>query len=101
VLYVKVPAAARVYINDLLTKTTGEMRRYAMPGLAAGATYKYQVRVELPGVEQPLEETQSVILSAGTEQQLTFDMSPATAGIATAPAKPRPSVTLRTPADVR
>lgn len=74
-LVVRVPAAARVYVNGYLTKSTGEIRRYTSPGLIAGASYKYELRVEVPAGEKSVNETRTVSLAAGDERYLTFDIA--------------------------
>jgi uncharacterized protein (TIGR03000 family) len=94
VLNVKVPAAARVFVNGQLTKSTGEFRRYVSPGLVAGVSYTYEVRAELPGGVNPVTETKTVKLLAGAERSLTFELGAATAKLPT-------SLTLHVPAEAK
>ncbi len=45
-LSVKVPADAKVFVNDRATTSTGTDREYVSHDLAAGARYNYNVRAE-------------------------------------------------------
>jgi uncharacterized protein (TIGR03000 family) len=95
VLEVHVPAAARVFVNGQLTKSTGEVRRYVSRDLVPGASYNYEVRAELPGGAPLLTETKAVKLTAGARQQLSFALSnPVATSLPT-------SLTLHVPSDAK
>ena len=74
-LTVHVPADAKVYVNDRLTKSTGVLRQFVSRGLAAGSQYKYEVRVELPRGGQTLTETRTITLVGGGDGTLAFNFS--------------------------
>lgn len=72
-LSLHVPAAARVFINDMPTTSTGAERRYVSTGLANGETYEYQVRVEQTIDGQLVSNTGVAYLEAGEAVELRFD----------------------------
>ena len=93
VLAVEVPADAKVYVNGLLTKTPGTLRRYVSRGLYPGYRYTYEVRAEWERDGQPMEATRVVQLQAGQTAELAFDLpAPSTQLAAT-------TLTLRVPED--
>lgn len=69
---VKVPADAKVFVNDLATTSTGAERRYTSRGLLPGHTYTFNVRVEYARDGQPVTETKVVRLTAGSSDELAF-----------------------------
>lgn len=71
-LVVKVPAAARVYINDQPTQSTGVERRFAPRGLEPSTPYIYRVRVELRRQGELVSETKVVRLGTGNRAELDF-----------------------------
>ncbi len=75
-LTVWVPAAARVTINGLETKTSGSRRQYVSHGLKSGLTYKYVVRAEIVRDGKLVAETKTVQLTAGGREGLAFGFNP-------------------------
>jgi uncharacterized protein (TIGR03000 family) len=71
-LSVKVPAEAKVFVNDRPTMSTGEQREYVSRNLQAGARYNYDVRVEYIRNGQPVTENKSVQVGAGQTASLDF-----------------------------
>jgi len=72
-LEVKLPSDAKVFVNDRLTSTPGEVRRYVSRNLKLDTTYTYEVRAELERDGEILELTQTVELRAGTQESIEFD----------------------------
>lgn len=72
VLDVTLPADARVYINDRLTRSTGASRRYVSDGLDIGSLYTYELRAEVIRQGRRLVKTEKVQLKAGDEVTIDF-----------------------------
>jgi uncharacterized protein (TIGR03000 family) len=81
ILAVSVPADARVIVNGLVTKSTGQRRQFISTGLKPGMTYKYEVEVRVARDGQVLEDTRTVYLTSGAREALAFSpgAKPATA----------------------
>jgi uncharacterized protein (TIGR03000 family) len=71
-LKVNVPADALVYVNGILTKSTGTDRTYVSRGLLAGMKYTYEVRAEAIRDGAKIEETKVVALKAGETIAVAF-----------------------------
>lgn len=71
-LTVKVPADAKVFVNDRATSSTGEDREYISRDLQPGAQYSYKVRAEFVRDGKPVTEEKSVQLTAGQSSALSF-----------------------------
>ena len=76
VLDVTVPSDARVVINDLLTTSTGEHRRYMSRDLQPGSVYRYQVRAEYMRDGKTTTDEQTVELTAGDTRSITLGGAP-------------------------
>ena len=61
-----VPADAKVFINGLATKSTGERRQYSCTGLEPSGQYNFLVRSEYTRDGKPISEEKTVQLTAGT-----------------------------------
>jgi uncharacterized protein (TIGR03000 family) len=72
VLTVWVPYDAKVTINGLETKNVGSRREFVSYGLKPGFSYKYVVKVQVDREGQTLEDTQTVILTAGQIKAVAF-----------------------------
>ncbi len=72
VLTVKVPADAKVFVNEHPTTSTGVEREYISRDLQAGAHYNYSVRVEFLRDGNTVSETKTVLLTAGQTANLDF-----------------------------
>ncbi len=72
ILAVDVPEDARVYVNDILTKTPGTNRQFVSRGLADGYQYTYKVRAVVERDGKELSETQVVRVGAGQTADLAF-----------------------------
>jgi uncharacterized protein (TIGR03000 family) len=75
-LTVSVPADAKVFVNDLLTKSTGERRQYSSSGLQPAAVYGFRVRAEFVRDGKPISEEKTVQLTAGQTGSLAFSSAP-------------------------
>jgi uncharacterized protein (TIGR03000 family) len=74
-LSVKVPADAKVFVNDRSTTSTGSQREYISRDLRPGASYSYTVRAEFERDGKPVTEEKSVRLIAGQTASLSFSES--------------------------
>jgi uncharacterized protein (TIGR03000 family) len=74
-LNVRVPADAKVYLQDQLMTLAGEERRFVTPELSAGVSSVYSVKVEVVRDGQTLSKTAQATISAGqvVEMTVTFD----------------------------
>jgi uncharacterized protein (TIGR03000 family) len=64
-IIVKVPADARLYFDDYLTKQTGSVRTFATPPLTDGKAYTYQLRVEVARQGKVASTTEHITVRAG------------------------------------
>jgi uncharacterized protein (TIGR03000 family) len=80
---VQVPDDARVFINNLATKTPGMNRRYVSHGLETGFRYSYEIRAEVTRNGKLIQETQTVQLEAGQTRNLDFKVLDKPAAIVT------------------
>jgi uncharacterized protein (TIGR03000 family) len=71
-LSVKVPADAKVFVNDRATTSAGADREFISRELKPGASYSYNVRVEFERDGKPVTEEKSVRLTAGQTASLSF-----------------------------
>jgi uncharacterized protein (TIGR03000 family) len=85
---VNVPADARVWFEDTLTKSTGTVRRFDSPPLTPGERYTYRVRASWNDHGKEVTQTQEVEVRAGANVRVDFAVAPDTADQRTAPPKP-------------
>jgi uncharacterized protein (TIGR03000 family) len=71
-LIVELPADAKLYVDDLLMKTTSERRVFNSPRLELGQTYYYMLRAEVVRDGQTVSDTKRVLLRAGEVVQASF-----------------------------
>jgi uncharacterized protein (TIGR03000 family) len=76
VLDVTVPSDAKVIINDHLTTSTGEHRRYMSRNLQPSMVYRYQVRAEFMRDGKATSDEQTVELTAGDTRSITLGGAP-------------------------
>jgi uncharacterized protein (TIGR03000 family) len=104
-LSVKVPADAKVFVNDRATTSTGADREYISRDLMAGARYNYDVRAEFVRDGQTVSEYKTVQLTAGQSTNVDFTQggsSIQTAAAAEAPAaETRTTLIVRVPEDAK
>jgi len=73
-LIVRLPADARLSVDDHVMHTLGTARHLRSPQLAAGKTYQYELRAEITRDGQTTTETKLVKVIAGKLQEVTFDL---------------------------
>jgi uncharacterized protein (TIGR03000 family) len=84
-LIVELPADAKLYVDDRLTKTSSERRVFNSPPLEEGQTYYYILRAEVVRDGKTLAQTKRVLLHAREVVNASF---PDLGGAATARAEP-------------
>jgi uncharacterized protein (TIGR03000 family) len=84
ILAVKVPEAAKVYVNGKLTTTPGNFRRYISRGLVPGYRYTYEIRAEFAQAGQTLTDRRVIHVRAGETSEVAFDFDPAAPQVAAA-----------------
>jgi len=72
VLTVWVPYEAKVTINGLETRSTGSRRQFVSYGLKPGLSYKYVVVAQVVRNGEVIEDTKTVVLTAGKITSLAF-----------------------------
>jgi uncharacterized protein (TIGR03000 family) len=91
---VQVPEDSLVYVNGILTRSTGAARTYVSRGLSRGFQYTYEVRAEAMRDGVKVEETKVVSLKPGDSIELAFNsLQPANSVDTT--------LTLNVPADAK
>lgn len=76
-LNVSVPETAVVYVNDRKTTSTGEVRQFVSRGLESGKSYRFEVRAELNDNGNLISDTQTIVVTAGSQENVRFALSPA------------------------
>ncbi|MCC6125208.1 MAG: TIGR03000 domain-containing protein [Pirellulales bacterium] len=71
-LTVWVPFDAKVSINGMATKSTGSRRQFVSYNLKEGMSYKYEVKAEVVLEGKIVEDTKTVVLTAGSENAVAF-----------------------------
>jgi uncharacterized protein (TIGR03000 family) len=99
-LSVKVPAEAKVFVNDRLTSSVGADREYISRDLQPGAHYNYDVRAEFVRDGQTVTESKTIQLVAGQTANLDFSFAEANAQTA-ANVDTRTTLVVRVPADAK
>ena len=85
ILTVWVPYDAKVTINGMATKSTGSRRQFVSYDLKDGFSYKYEVKAEVVRDGKIIEDTKSVVLTAGANNAVAFGFNIAPAeGLAAA-----------------
>lgn len=83
-LTVSLPTSARVLVNGKTTSSTGSVRQFVSRGLVPGKTYKFEVRAEMDAADgQVLTEEKTVVVNAGSQEQLQFAFSDSAAPVET------------------
>jgi uncharacterized protein (TIGR03000 family) len=93
-LTVSVPADARVLVNGVLTRSTGDVRRYVSRNLNPGFHYTYEVTAEATVDGRTVTQSRTVQLRAGDQAALAFDMQTQESPVETA-------LTLHVPSDAK
>ncbi|NOY42196.1 MAG: TIGR03000 domain-containing protein [Planctomycetes bacterium] len=69
---VTLPAGAKVFVNGVLTNSTGSSRSYVSKGLLQGRTYSYKLRVEFERDGQKVVEQKAVQMRSGDRVEMSF-----------------------------
>jgi uncharacterized protein (TIGR03000 family) len=72
-LNLSVPSDAKVVINDHVTKSTGEARRYVSRGLEPNMEYQFTIRAEVTRDGEKVERTKVVTVRANDSVDVNFD----------------------------
>lgn len=72
VVTVWVPFDAKVTINGIATRSTGSRRQFVSFGLKPGFSYKYEIRAEVVKEGKTMEDTRTVVLTAGQNTAVAF-----------------------------
>ena len=72
-ILVKVPADAKVFIDNYQMKSTSTERLFTSPELVPGKSYFYTIRVLIEKDGKLLEESRKVLVHAGETSRLAFD----------------------------
>lgn len=75
-LTIRVPADAKLFINDRPTKITGELRHFSTSRQQPGTSYNYRVRAEFVDDGKPVSEEKTVQLTNGQRISLAFGAAP-------------------------
>jgi uncharacterized protein (TIGR03000 family) len=70
---VRLPAQAKLYIDETLCPLTSDTRTFDTPRLEAGRKYYYTMRVELDRNGERVGETRRVMVAAGERVDVTFN----------------------------
>jgi uncharacterized protein (TIGR03000 family) len=103
IIYVNVPASAKVFVNGNATTSTGTARQYISRGLRAGQLYTYEFRLEAEVNGKLVTETKQIQVTGGQRAELAFN-TPADAPVVGKNEKPAANKTtliLNVPADAR
>ena len=102
VLSVRVPADAKVFVNGMLTRSTGAERRYVSNGLRPGFNYTYELRAQTERNGQMVEERKVVQLQAGQSAEVSFPLQGAEQADERTATKPiKTTLKLNVPADAK
>jgi uncharacterized protein (TIGR03000 family) len=71
-LIVKVPAGAKLYIDDHLMRSASTKRVFRTPSLEAGQLYYYILRVEVERDGKTISQTKRVLVRAGQQVSASF-----------------------------
>lgn len=97
-LTVVVPEGAKVFVNDLPTRSTGSRRQYLSLGLLPGRVYPYHVRAEVTRDGRTEPRSKLVYLRAGERAEISLGVE---AARPTPPATLLTRLTVRVPEDAR
>ncbi|MEQ1826123.1 MAG: TIGR03000 domain-containing protein [Pirellula sp.] len=74
-LTVKLPEAAKVYVNGNLTTTKGDVRHFVSRELKENEAYRFEVKAVLPKEDgSEITQNKTVVINSGYGEELTFDL---------------------------
>jgi uncharacterized protein (TIGR03000 family) len=71
---IQLPADAKLTANGVPLKTTSDRRVFATPDLEPGKSFRYTFTAEVVRGGQPVSSTKNVLVRAGEESQVTFEL---------------------------
>jgi uncharacterized protein (TIGR03000 family) len=71
---VKVPSAAKVFVNGHVTDSSGEERHYFASGLQVGYDYDFRILVEIMRDDKLFLAAKTIRVQAGQTHQLVFTL---------------------------
>jgi uncharacterized protein (TIGR03000 family) len=74
-IIVRVPAGAKVFVEDRPTTSTGPERHFETADLQPGRTYTYSIRAELDRDGKVLTDTKKATVKAGEKLEVKFEWS--------------------------
>jgi uncharacterized protein (TIGR03000 family) len=74
---VRVPAEARLTINNTVSSSTSTTRRLVTPRLEPGKDFSYALKAEFMHEGRPVTVRRRVTVRAGQETRVAFEASPA------------------------
>ncbi len=74
-LVIDLPESARVFVNGNATTSKGTSRRFVSRNLEAGASYRFEVRVEDERDGKVVTENKTLVLVPGTTETLAFKLN--------------------------
>jgi uncharacterized protein (TIGR03000 family) len=69
---IDLPANAKLYVDDRLSRSTEEQRHFETPELTPGKAYQYDLRVEWTQDGKPVTETKKIVVRAGQITRASF-----------------------------
>jgi uncharacterized protein (TIGR03000 family) len=72
---VRLPAQARLWVNDVPCPLTSDTRSFVTPTLQPGQKYAYTLRAQVEREGQRLTETRQVPVAAGRQVNVRFDFA--------------------------
>jgi uncharacterized protein (TIGR03000 family) len=72
-ILMKVPAEAKVFIDNYQMKSTSAERLFTSPELEPGKNYFYTIRVVVEKDGKPVEDSRRVVIRAGETSRIAFD----------------------------
>lgn len=76
VINVTVPADAKIYVNDKITSSTGNTRRFVSRDLEPGFNFEYEIRAEMRVDGRLVREVKTVTLNGGESRNIEFNLDP-------------------------
>ncbi len=70
---VRLPAEARLYVNNVLVPINSATRTFNTPRLEPNRKYEYTLRMEIPRGDQPVSESRRVEFAAGQNVEVNFN----------------------------
>ena len=80
-IVVTLPADAKLTVNDQPTNSTTDRRTFVSPPLQNGSRYYYTLKAEMNRDGRPVTSTKEVIVQAGKETEVKFELDTSTVAL--------------------